>query len=84
VFYRLFVIFVLFIVCIYSLIFCTLILSVFYVIADTESSTDVDTSQHLDLLIVEYFQSLAEIFQYKQLLENDVKDGFFYMAKVNA
>lgn len=52
--------------------------------ANTESSTDVDTSQHLDLLIVEYFQSLAEIFQYKQLLENDVKDGFFYMAKVNA
>jgi len=52
--------------------------------ANTESSTDVDTSQQLDMLIVEYFQYLAEIFQYKQLLENDVKDGFFYMAKVNA
>jgi len=52
--------------------------------ADTETSTGtiLDISQQLDLLIVEYFQSLAEIFKYKQLLENDIKEGFFYMAKV--
>jgi len=52
--------------------------------ADTESSTVLDVSQQLDLLIVEYFHSLAEIFKYKQLLENDIKDGFVYMAKVTA
>lgn len=49
--------------------------------ADTETSTIPDTSQQLDLLVVEYFQSLAEMFKFKQLLENDMKDGFFYMAK---
>jgi len=52
------------------------------VMAYTETSTIPNTSQQLDLLIVEYFQSLAEIFKLKQLLENDMKDGFFYMAKV--
>jgi len=52
------------------------------VMADTQTGAVLDTSQQLDLLIVEYFQSLSEIFKYKQLLENDIKDGFFHMAKV--
>lgn len=50
--------------------------------ADAESSTILDISQQLDLLIVQYFQTLADVFKYKQLLENDVKDGFINMAKV--
>ena len=50
--------------------------------SDAETNAILDMSQRLDLLIVEYFQSLAEIFKYKQLLENDIKDGFFYLAKV--
>ena len=50
--------------------------------ADAESSTILDISQQLDLLIVQYFQTLADVFKYKQLLENDMKDGFINMAKV--
>jgi len=51
--------------------------------ADTDTMTIPHVSQQLDLLIVRYFQTLADLFQCKQLLENDMKDGFFYMAKVN-
>jgi len=50
--------------------------------ADTELNTIPEIAQQLDLLIVRYFQTLADIFKYKELLENDMKDGFFYMAKV--
>jgi len=49
---------------------------------DTEASTVVDICQQLDLLVVRYFQTLADLFKCKQLLESDMKDGFFYMAKV--
>ena len=52
------------------------------VMADAEIDTTLDTSQQLDLLVVRYFQTLADVFKYKQLLENNMKDGFFYMAKV--
>jgi len=50
--------------------------------AEVETSTVPDVSEQLDLLIVKYFQTLSDIFKCKQLLENDMKDGFFYMAKV--
>ena len=50
--------------------------------ADTEIDATLDISQQLDLLVVRYFQTLADVFKFKQLLENDMKDGFFYMAKV--
>jgi len=46
------------------------------------TSTIPDISHQLDLLVVKYFMTLADIFKCKQLLENDMKDGFFYMAKV--
>ena len=50
--------------------------------ADVETTDILDISRQLDLLIVEYFQTLSDIFKCRQLLDNDVKDGFFYMAKV--
>jgi len=50
--------------------------------ADVETAAILDISRQLDLLIVEYFQTLSDIFKCRQLLDNDVKDGFFYMAKV--
>jgi len=52
--------------------------------ADTKLGTIPDIAQQLDLLIVRYFQTLADVFKYEELLENDMKDGFFYMAKVIA
>jgi len=51
------------------------------VMADTVSIIS-DISQQLDVLIVRYFQTLADVFKCKQQLEDDMKDGFFYMAKV--
>jgi len=50
--------------------------------ADMETKNVVDISEQLDLLVEEYFQTLTDIFKSKQLLENDMKDGFFHMAKV--
>jgi len=50
--------------------------------ADVEITGVVDMSEQLDLLVIEYFQTLAEIFTCRQQLENDMRDGFFYMAKV--
>lgn len=50
--------------------------------ADTDTvDITLDVSEQLDVLIIRYFQTLADVFKYKRQLENDMKDGFLYMAK---
>ena len=39
--------------------------------------------QHLDSLIVEYFDTQDELFMKQERLASDMKDGLFLMAKVS-
>jgi len=52
------------------------------VMEDTKDTSFLDVCQQLDNLVVKYFQTLADVFMYRQMLDNYMKDGFFHMAKV--
>ena len=44
------------------------------------STTEI--SLQLDAIAVEYFDVLSQIYSCNQILENSLKDGYIYMAKV--